>query len=71
MNKTVVTCPKCKTSLVVDGTADVYECYDCGGLFRVQVGKRMVKQIPNVVKMELYVSVDCDSATKTVTKTNE
>lgn len=74
----VINCSKCGAALNIKSNGNAYICPVCGTLFRVQTGKRMVKEVAKERKIQInltfteravnYVKANEATQTKTPTK---
>lgn len=74
----VINCNKCGAALNIKSNGNAYICPVCGTLFRVQTGKRMVKEVAKERKIQInltftecavnYVKANEATQTKTPTK---
>ena len=53
----VINCNKCGASLNIKSNGNAYICPVCGTLFRVQTGKRMVKEVAKERKVQLNLTL--------------
>ena len=52
----VINCSKCGASLNIKSNGNAYICPVCGTLFRVQTGKRMVKEVAKERKVQINLT---------------
>ena len=53
----VINCSKCGAALNIKSNGNAYICPVCGTLFRVQTGKRMVKEVAKERKVQLNLTL--------------
>ena len=54
----IVNCPKCSAALKVENGNFAFVCPVCNHLFRLRIGKKLVKDVTPKTMVEAYVNVN-------------